>query len=147
MKGIVLFVAVVLVAYGIHYLWVLLPIVSGYGAKHICSSVFIANSSEKYRREDVDTFPMKFATFNINYTDLSVSSSMFGFAQTKAIYRNGLGATLINELTEEEIRNQKFNVEIMSDINQDKIPWPMGDQMDDEVFPSHINKIQLKDAI
>ncbi|CAF3354326.1 unnamed protein product [Rotaria socialis] len=147
MKGIVLFVTVVLLAYGIHYFWVLLPIVSGYGAKHICSSVFIADFSEKHRREDVDTFPMKYATFNINYTDLSVSSSMLGFAPTKAIYRNGLGATLINELTEEEVRNQKFNVEIMSDINQDKIPWPMGDQMNDEVFPSHINKIQLEDAI
>ncbi|CAF2936074.1 unnamed protein product [Rotaria sp. Silwood2] len=145
--GIILFITAVLLAYGIHYYWVSLPIVSGHVAKHICSSVFIADRTEEQQQEDLDVFPLKYATYNINYTDLSVTSSIFGFAQAKAIYRNRLGATLINELTEEEIRGQKFHVEIPSDINQDQIPWPMGDQIDDESFPSNIIKTQMENAI
>ncbi|CAF1131659.1 unnamed protein product [Rotaria sp. Silwood1] len=93
----------------------------------MCSSIFIAGHSEQQQRtEDLDMFPMKYATFTVNNTDLSVSASLFGFAQRKAIYRHGLGATLISELTEDQIHAQTFNISIPPDINQDNIPWPMG---------------------
>jgi len=148
MQRILLFVITVLFAYGIHYCWVLLPIISGYGAKYMCSSVFIAGLSEQpQRKEDLDWFPMNYATFTINYNDSSVSGSVFGFAQRKAIHRNGLGATLISELTEEKIRAQIFKIATPPDINQDNILWPMGDKIDDDSFPSNINQTILQDAI
>jgi CubicO group peptidase (beta-lactamase class C family) len=148
MKGILFFVITGLFAYAIHDSWVLLPIITGYGAKYMCSAVFIAGHNEqKLRQEDLDFFPITYATFTINYSDLSVSGSVFGFAQSKAIYRNGLGATLINELTEKQIRAQTFRTAIPLDINQDTIPWPMGDKIADDSFPSNINQTQLEDAI
>ncbi|CAF2515325.1 unnamed protein product [Rotaria sp. Silwood2] len=137
-----------LFAYGIHYYSLLLPIINGYGAKSMCSSLFIAGHGEQQQLdEDLNMFPMKYATFTINYSDLSVSSSLFGFAQRKAIYRHGLGATLISELTEDQIRAQTFNVAIPPNINQDDVLWPMGDKMDDNNFPSNINQTLLQDAI
>ncbi|CAF3515435.1 unnamed protein product [Rotaria sp. Silwood1] len=114
----------------------------------MCSSIFIAGHSEQQQRtEDLDMFPMKYATFTVNNTDLSVSASLFGFAQRKAIYRHGLGVTLISELTEDQIHAQTFNISIPPDINQDNIPWPMGNKIDDDNFPSNINQTLLKDAI
>ncbi|CAF4843295.1 unnamed protein product [Rotaria sp. Silwood1] len=148
MLTIIFFLIVALFAYGIHYYSLLLPIVNGYGAKYMCSSLFIAGHSEQQQLdEDLNMFPMKYATFTINYSDLSVSSTLFGFAQRKAIYRNGLGATLISELTEDQIRAQTFNVAIPPNLNQDDVPWPMGDKIDDDNFPSNINKTLLQDAI
>ncbi|CAF0729154.1 unnamed protein product [Didymodactylos carnosus] len=114
----------------------------------MCSAVFIAGRSEQQQhKEDLGAFPFKYATFAVNYTDLSVSGSVFGFSQLKAIYRNGLGATLISELTEEQIRAQTFNIAIPPDINQDNISWPMGDKIDDDSFPSNINQTLLQNAI
>jgi len=85
MKEIVLFVITVVFAYGIHYYWVLLPLTSGYGAKYMCSATFIAGFSEQQQlTEDLNRFPTKYATYTIDYNDLSVSSSVFGFAQRRA---------------------------------------------------------------
>lgn len=147
MKKIIWSIFFLLLAYGLNYLRNSLPIATGYVAKHVCSLVFVANSSIEQRQQDLDTVPLKYAIFNINYTDQSVRSTIFGIAEAKAIYRNGFGATLINELTEEEIRGQKFNVYIPSEINPDEIPWPMGDFIDNEPFPSNINKAQMENAI
>ncbi|CAF0885536.1 unnamed protein product [Rotaria sordida] len=123
MQGIILSVVILLFAYGIHYCWLLLPIINGYGAKYMCSSIFIVGYSERQQRtEDLDMFPMKYVTFTVNTNDLSVSASLFRFAQRKAIYRNGLGAILISELTEDQIHAQTFNKPISPDIDQDNIP-------------------------
>jgi CubicO group peptidase (beta-lactamase class C family) len=148
MQGIIAFVTIVLFAYGIHYCWLLLPIISGYGTKYMCSSVFTTDLSEQQlRQEDLGFFPMKYATFIVDYNDLSVTGSIFGLAQCKAIYRHRLGATLINELTEEQIRAQTFKIATPPDIKQDNIPWPMGDKIDDDSFPSNINQTLLQDTI
>ena len=149
MKGIISFVILVLLAYGIHYYRERLPLITGYGAKYMCSSVFLAGHNEQQvREEDLGQFPFNYATYIVNYTELSVTSSVFGFAQHKAIYRNGLiGATLINELTEEQVRAQIFKIATPPDVNQEDIPWPMGNKIEDNNIPSNINQKQLQEAI
>ena len=148
MQGIIFVLLFLFFAYGIHYYLVGLPIASGYGTKHMCSSVFLAGrSEEQIREEDLGVFPMKYATFVVNYSDLSVSGSVIGFAQHKAIYRNGLGATLLNDHTEEQVRAQPFKLASPPDVDQDDIPWPMGDKIEDDTFPSNINRVQMQEAI
>ena len=147
MRGRILFMTTVLLAYSIHYFWLHLRISNGFVAKYVCSSVFIANFSEQQLEEDLDSFPMKYTTFTVNYRDLSVYASVLGFSQRKAIYRNRLGATLINELAEDQIRSQVFNLATPPAINQDDIPWPLGNKIDDDNFPSSINQTLLLDAI
>lgn len=148
MQKLILFVIVALLAYGIHYCSVLLPIVTGYGTKYMCSSVFIAGHNEQQqRKEDLNFSAIQYATFTIDYDDLSVTGSIFGFARSKAIYRKGLGATLVNGLTEEQIRAQTFKIVTPSDIKQDVIPWPMGDKIDDDSFSTNINQTLLQETI
>ncbi|CAF0832894.1 unnamed protein product [Adineta steineri] len=117
----------------------------------MCSAVFLADRNEQQiREEDLDMFPMNYATYVVNYNDLSVTASIFGFVKQKAMYRNGLGATLINELTEEQIRGQTFKIPMLSDVNQDNIPWPMGNKIDDDDinnFPLNINQTQIQEAM
>ncbi|CAF1466753.1 unnamed protein product [Rotaria sordida] len=114
----------------------------------MCSSVFIAGRNEEQeRKEDLSWRPMKYVTFTVNYNDLSVSSSILGLATRKAIFRPRLGATLVRELTEKETRLQTFNIPSPPDVNQDEIPWPMGNKIDDNSFPSNINRTLLEEAI
>ncbi|UJR11179.1 hypothetical protein I4U23_015360 [Adineta vaga] len=148
MKGVILFIIIGLLAYGIHYWSLLLPIVSGYGTKYICSSIFIAGHNENQQRaEDLAFFPLNYATFMVNYTELSVTGSLFGLAPRKAIYRNGLGATLINDFTEEQIHTQPFKIATLPNVNQDNILWPMGNQILDNQYPSNVNQTLVENVI
>ena len=146
-KRILLLVILAVLGYGIYFCSITLPIISGYGAKNMCSAIFVANRNEQQiRSQELNFSPMNLATFKVNYSDSSVTGSVFGFAKCKAIYRRGLGVTLINELSEQEIRNQHFLVAHAPNIDQDTVAWPMGNKVKDS-FPDAINKAQLTDAI
>src|ERR1700760_2102934 len=93
--GILLIAAVALLIY---YCWISFPLMAGYGAKVMCSAVFDGGRNEQQVREqDLSSYMMSLANFQVNYKDSSVTGSIFGFGKRKAIYRNGLGATLISE--------------------------------------------------
>ncbi|CAF1408487.1 unnamed protein product [Adineta steineri] len=151
MKGIIACISLAIVAYVIHYRLARLSVFAAFGAKYICSAVFLADRNEQQiREEDLGVPPRNYATYVVDYNDLSVTASIFGFYKQKAIYRNGLGATLINELTEEQVRGQTFKIPMLSNVNQDNIPWPMGNKIDDDDinnFPSNINQTQIHEAI
>jgi len=142
-----LIIIVIAFSYVIYYCWVSFPIISGYGAKNMCSAVFLAGRSEQQEREQELGFsPMTLGTFTVDYKDSSVTGSVFGFAKRKAIYRAGLGATLINELSEDDVRNQKARLPIKPILNTDTIVWPMGDKLI-SVVDSLIDLIKLKEAV
>jgi CubicO group peptidase (beta-lactamase class C family) len=142
-----LIIIVAAFSYGLYYCWVSFPIISGYGAKNMCSAVFLAGRSEQQEREQELGFsPMALGTFTVDYKDSSVTGSVFGFAKRKAIYRTGLGATLINELTEDEVRNQKFRLPLKPVLNTDTIAWPMGDKLTTAI-DSSIDLAKLKEAV
>src|SRR5712671_46794 len=104
--GILLTAAVGLLIY---YSWISFPLMAGYGAKVMCSAVFDGGRNEwQVRDQDLSAYMMRMADFQINYIDSSVTGSIFGFCKRKAIYRNGLGATLISELSEKNFRSQRF---------------------------------------
>jgi CubicO group peptidase (beta-lactamase class C family) len=145
-RSLLIIIAIAL-SYSIYYCWVSFPIISGYGAKNMCSAVFLAGRSEQQEREQELGFsPMTLGTFTVDYKDSSVTGSVFGFAKRKAIYRAGLGATLINELSEEDVRSQKFGLPVKPVLNTDTIPWPMGDKLP-AVVDSSIDLIKLKEAV
>lgn len=139
---------VVLLACFIRYYWTELAVITGFGAKYMCSSVFIGGCSEEQEyKEDLQGPPMKYVTFTVNYNDLSVTSSILGLAARKAIFRPRLGSTLIYEAMEKETRSQIFNIPPPPDVDQDDIPWPIGNKIDDKRFPSNINQTLLEEAI
>lgn len=113
-------------SYGFYYASQAFPILTGYGAKNLCSCVYLSNRpAEDVINNELSAFPLSLGSFEIHPEDSSATASVFGFAGHKAIYRKGLGCTLINEISEEEIRNQKFNL-AKPLANQDSVAWPMG---------------------
>ena len=113
-------------AYGISIAWNSFPIISGYGAKMMASAIYLQHRSpESVKAEELGSGPLKMGSFTWNPEDSSVTGSVMGLARRKAIFRRGYGATLVNELSENDIRNQS---PIADEANPlpDSCLWPCG---------------------
>ncbi len=92
-----------------YYLKPNLQILNGYAAKNLCSCVFVAGIDEAVAREiDLGFGPMTMANTAVDYDERSVTSNAWGLVTRKAVYREGLGCALINELDESVVRSQSF---------------------------------------
>ncbi|HYH16106.1 MAG TPA: serine hydrolase, partial [Flavisolibacter sp.] len=141
-----LFVFVLLLA-GIWYAWRALPIISGYGAKNMASAIYLQHRKPAdILKEDLGSFPLSLGTFTVNEADSSVTGSVWGFAKRKAIYRKGLGCTLINDYSEADIRSQQFALPAARPTYTDSLAWPYGDRVSD-TLPKLVNKDLLQKAI
>lgn len=144
---VILFLLLVVLAYGIWYAWRAFPIISGYGAKNMASAVYLQHRNpEDVLKEELNFFPVSKGTFIVNREDSSVTGSVWGFAKRKAIYRSGVGCTLVNDYSEAEIRDQHFNLPAIPTQNRDTIAWPYGDKISDSL-PSNIDNNALQQAI
>ena len=75
-----------------------LDLLSGFSAKSVASGHFIDNRSlETIQQGDNDIEKVNWATNQINDAEHFVTTTVYGFKERKAIYREGLGATLIND--------------------------------------------------
>jgi CubicO group peptidase (beta-lactamase class C family) len=114
-KRILILILLAALVYGIYYCWVSFPIITGYSAKNACSCAFIqGRTKESINKEELGSFPLSLGNIEINYRDSTVTGTVLGMARRKAIYRSGLGCTLINDLSEAVIRSQKFVVPVIS---------------------------------
>jgi CubicO group peptidase (beta-lactamase class C family) len=138
---------VLILGYGISYVWQALPIISGFGAKDLCTCVFLnGRTTEDVLKQELGAGLQSLGSFDVNAKDSTVTGSVFGMAKRKAIYRKGLGCTLISEITEEELRAQKMNFYSMRHLNQDTIAWPVGNIIKDTIDTAiYVNL--LKDAV
>lgn len=146
-KRTLLIIVLIALGYGIHYCWVSFPIISGFGAKQMCSCMFVSGRTE----QSVDTgeltaFPLNLGSYKVNIQDSSVTGSVLGFAKKKAIYRKGIGCTVINDISEDELRAQTFSIPSPPAINTDTLAWPYGDKIADTILAS-VNKNALQAAI
>jgi len=110
-KRILVLLLLAILGYGIYYCWFSFPIISGYSAKNACSCAFLQGRTKaSISKEELSSFPLSLGNIEINYTDSTVTGTVLGMAKRKAIYRNGLGCTLVNDLSEDDVRAQKFIV-------------------------------------
>lgn len=145
-KSVLILLLLAIIA-GVWYASQAFPIISGYFAKNLASGVYLQNrNAETVVQEDLSEFPFTLCSYTVNETDQSVTASVFGFAKKKAIYREGLGCTLVNDFSEEEIRKQVFNKAMIKRMNPDSIAWPQGDKVSDSI-PPEINQQLLKQAV
>jgi len=128
-KRVLWFLLVVLIAFLTWYAWPRLPIITAFAAKGMCSSVFLAQKSpERVEAEDLSFFPISLAKCKIDYEEQSVTSKVLGLAKRKAVYRDGLGAVLVLDMPEDELKAESFQIPDPG-YSQDTIPWPLGDVM------------------
>jgi hypothetical protein len=124
--GVILFAAL---SWGIIYLDSLLPIITGYPAKYLCSAVFVSNRQvAETEALDLNFSFIRFVKNDVSYREKSVTSH-FLWGSSKAIYREGLGSTLLRDVEERDLRNRGIHWPGRSNYNQDTISWPLGNRI------------------
>ena len=145
--SVILLILLIALAWAVHYAWTAFPIISGFDAKQVCTCVFVSNRDTKaLDTSEMAELPFNLANYKVNTNDSSVTATVWGMAKKKAIYRKGIGCTLINDFTEQQVRSQVFAVPAPPLLNADTIPWPYGDKLADTV-PSNIDIARLNAAV
>ena len=139
LKGLLMLTLFAVLLFVIRYAWVSFPIMSGFTAKNMCSCVFLGGRADSsVAAEELGDFPLSLAAYEIDSANKSVTSTVLGMAKKKAIYRPGFGCTLVNEITEEAIRNQLPPLVFI-------VPADMGNQpinfTTTSVYTNRLNKI------
>lgn len=143
-KRTLLLVILLVLGYGLIYAWRAFPIISGYGAKNMCSCVMLAGrNSQDVIKNELGGFPLRLGSFEVNYQDSSATGKVFGLAKRKAIYRRGLGCSLVVEIEEETFRDQKVNLAAKPVLSQDTIAWPDGNLIQDSI-PKNIDRQKIE---
>lgn len=148
-KGVRVFLTLILIAliYLVYYCWRAFPIATGYGAKILCSGLYVSGREEAdIIAQELNFFPVKYASFEVNQLDSSVTASLFGMARQKAIFRKGLGATLVRGISEEALRAQQFIIPLPPANITDSTPWPIGNAITGS-FPAAIDSAGLVSAV
>ncbi len=84
-------------------------VVNGYAAKNLCSCVFVAGMDEDVVKSiDLGFSFIALTNTNVDYENKSTTSNMWGLVPRKAIYREGLGCVLLNEIPEEDLVTETF---------------------------------------
>jgi hypothetical protein len=147
MKKLFKFVSIALLI-GIFYIGFIsypkLDLISGFAAKSIASGHFIdGRSQEMIEKGDNDIKLIDLATNKINEAGKFATASVFGLKERKAIYREGLGATLIddefdvNKAYEKPRRNKVSN----------QLAYPYGDLDHKDTVFSTIDYNKLNEAV
>lgn len=141
---IVLFALLIGLGYGLNYSWKSFPLISSYGAKIMCSCVFVAERPESSAlSQELGSFPLSLGNFEVDRDGQKVTGSVFNLAKRVAIYREGQGCTLLSGESESEVRNQPFYSVSKPNWSQDTVSWPFGDKLNDSLLSlSSSRKIQ-----
>lgn len=130
-----------------YYVYFALPIGTGYTAKYMCSSIFLTGGSEKVIFEE-EILPgnilFSLISSSVDYDEKTVTSRGLGlFHEKTAIYREGLGSTLIIDGdVERDISGlpPRFS-------NSSAEPWPRGDYFDTANIPPSVDRNKLEEAL
>lgn len=123
------------------------PIMAGMAAKTVCSCVFVSERSlESIKEKELQVFPgLSSASITIHTQDSTVQASIL-FTSAEAIYRKGLGCTLLAERSKEEVKSQTIVRASTPPYSQDSLAWPQGNNRKDTVLAG-VDYARIKQAI
>ncbi|UCE21838.1 MAG: serine hydrolase [Candidatus Aminicenantes bacterium] len=127
----------------------LAPIGIGYKAKVLCSGIFISQRElQSILSEDLSYPPeLGMTTAKINYENQSVTASVYGLMKRQAVYREGLGCTLLSGFAEDEILSQPSALPLPLPENPENVPWPTGDKIETSEIPPNVDGQLIQQAL
>lgn len=130
------------------YLWFFiypqLDLISGFSAKSVASGHFIdGRPLHTIEQGDNDIDKIDWSSNTIGETGKSVTSKVYGFKKRKAIYRKGLGATLIDD---DYDVSQPYEVPKRVQPNNN-LPFPYGNNEPKDTVFSNINYEKLNAVV
>ena len=124
--------------------YILLDSISGFAAKNMASGHFIDHRSlETIEKNDNDIPKVDWATNAIDETGKWATASVFGLKKRKAIYREGLGATLIND----DFDVSKPYIVPKRTKTKTNLPFPYGDLDQKDTVFGNIDYVKLEKAV
>ena len=139
-----LLLLVLAVIYVVYTNYPRLNIISGYSAKNMSSSVFLAERTlEITDKQDNNFSPINLADDNVNIEEKSATASVYGFMKRKAIYKEGLGSVLVLDDFKEDT---KFLVPNRAKSTSN-LPYPYGDGAQKDTVFSNVNYSELHTAV
>ena len=127
----------------------LAPIGIGYKAKILCSGIFVSHREPQSLLSEDLSYPPELGITNakINYEDQSVTASVYGLMKRQAVYREGLGCTLLSGLTKDEVLSQPSAVPLLLPENPESVPWPTGDKIIPSEIPPNVDRQLIRQAL
>jgi len=139
-----LFLLFLIVGYFGYTNYLKLELISGFSAKNLASAHFIDNRSQEVIEKSDNNFDViGWATNEINESGKYATASVFGLKKRKAIYRPGLGATLIDE--DFDI-TKPYEIPKRTKSNS-KLSFPYGDVEPKDTVFANIDYVKLNQAV
>ena len=121
-----------------------LDLISGFSAKSVASGHFIDNRPlERIENGDNDFEPINIATNKIDDNEKFATSSVYGLKERKAIYREGLGTTLINDDFD---LTKPYEVPKRNKL-ENNLPFPYGNKEPKDTVFSNVDYAKLNLAV
>lgn len=121
-----------------------LDLISGFSAKSIASGHFIDNrSQEMIEKGDNDIDMIDLAKNKIEYAGKFAVASVYGLKERKAIYREGLGVTLINDDFDV---SKPYLVPKRTKLNNN-LPFPYGNKEPKDTIFANVDYTKLNAAV
>lgn len=121
-----------------------LNIISGYSAKMMSSSVFLANRPVSLTdNEDNNFSPIHIANDEVNLDKKWTTASVYGLMKRKAMYREGLGSVLVSE---NYTGNKQF-LKPKRNLQKTGFPYPYGELPQRDTVFKNINYDSLNKAV
>jgi len=121
-----------------------LNVVTGYSAKNMASSVFIAKRSAAFTDENDNNFtPVDLAEDEVDMRQKMVTTSVFGLKEQKAVYREGIGSVLIHDdfdITAPYSKPTRYKV-------KKDLPFPYGNLPQKDTVFAEVNSALLEKGV
>ena len=131
---ILLILLILAIVYIVYANYPRLNIMSGYSAKNMSSSVFLAGRDFEFTDNNDNNFsPIDLADDEVDLESKSATASVYGFMKRKAVYREGLGSVLVTDDFDE---SEPYLIPKRTKLNTN-LPYPYGElKQKDTVFPN-----------
>jgi CubicO group peptidase (beta-lactamase class C family) len=124
---------------------------SGFNAQILCGAVFISRRDEADVRAQDLSGPgyelLRYFPARVDHDKRRVTSSFYGLATQTAIFREGLGCTLLDGKTEEELRAGAPGLPPPPPPIDALALWPEGERVDLATLPEGVAAEGLKRAV
>lgn len=143
---IILFVAIVALLWGGYTLYGTARLATAYVAKTMCSAVFVSQRTPAsvYRDELAD---YAYISAHIDTSEKIVTASIHGLAARSALYRPGLGATLVIGCEVKDLLKQAGQPLVPQPNLQEGQLWPRGSNVDTTSTPAGVDRQKLQRAL
>jgi CubicO group peptidase (beta-lactamase class C family) len=123
---------------------------SGYSAEMLCSALFVSHREESDAAKDLTGPGYELLSLFWNTVDVEkkrVTSSIPGFTSQTAIFRDGLGCTLLDGKGEEELRAEAAGLFPSPASSENDALWPEGERVDLGVPLEGVDRPALDKAV